>query len=87
MEPPLSYQLDFNYLVTDSLSQKQNIDFIITLCERERARATMGDAEYRKKEAEARALRSQKESKKSTRSHNSTTAKSSVANEIFDLPK
>ncbi len=44
--------------------------------QRTTARATLGDAEYKEKEAEARALRRQKEkAKNSTRSHNSTTSK------------
>ncbi len=54
------------------------------------ARATMGDAEYKKKEAEARALRRQKERARKAQLEEAITLpplKSSVPNELFDLPK
>ena len=52
------------------------------------ARATMGDAEYKKKEAEARALRRQKEKvKKAQEAITLPPLKLSGANELFDLPK
>jgi hypothetical protein len=52
------------------------------------ARATMGDAEYKKKEAEARALRRQKErARKAQEAITLPPLKLSVANELFDLPK
>ena len=52
------------------------------------ARATLGDAEYRKKEAEARALRRQKEkARKAQEAITLPPLKLSGANELFDLPK
>ena len=52
------------------------------------ARATMGEAEYKKKEAEARALRRQKEKvKKAQEAITLPPLKLSGANELFDLPK
>jgi hypothetical protein len=51
-------------------------------------RATMGDAEYKKKEAEARALRRQKEkARKAQEAITLPPLKLSGANELFDLPK
>ena len=52
---------------------------------RKSTRAAMGDEEYRKKEAEARALRRKKsKSKTSTRGYHTTTLKPLDINELFE---
>jgi hypothetical protein len=52
------------------------------------ARETMGDAEYKKEEVEARALRRQKErARKAQEAITLPPLKLSGANELFDLPK